>query len=102
MVSIDHFRQELLAQMDRAAKGGLIEVLINSGELYRSLGGYPGSKHGMPFCCDAMQAEMKPGDILLVERSNGSGMTVRYLLRAGDDSHNDEKPRDGAAFRVPH
>jgi TusA-related sulfurtransferase len=80
MVSIDHFRQELLAQMDRAAKGGLIEVLINSGELYRSLGGYPGSKHGMPFCCDAMQAEMKPGDILLVERTNGSGMTVRYLL----------------------
>jgi hypothetical protein len=27
-----------------------------------------------------MQAEMKPGDILLVERANGAGMTVRYLL----------------------
>jgi hypothetical protein len=43
MVSIDHFRKELLAQMGRAAKGGLIDVLITSGELYRSLGGYPGS-----------------------------------------------------------
>jgi hypothetical protein len=32
MVSIDHFRQELLAQMNRAAKGGLLDVLINSGE----------------------------------------------------------------------
>jgi hypothetical protein len=80
MVSTDHFRQELLAQMNRAAKGGLIDVLISSGELYRSLGGYPGSMHGMPSCCDAMQAEMKPGDTLLVERTNGAGMTVRYLL----------------------
>jgi hypothetical protein len=80
MVSIDHFRQGLLKQMERAAKGGLIDVLINSGELYRSLGGYPGSKHGMPFCCDAMQAEMKPGDSLLRDRSSGAGMTVRYLL----------------------
>jgi hypothetical protein len=34
----------------------------------------------MSFCCDAMQAEMKPGDTLLIERANGAGMTVRYLL----------------------
>jgi hypothetical protein len=80
MVSIDHFRQGLLVQMGRATKGGLMDVLITSGELYRSLGGYPGSTHGMPSCCDAMQAEMKPGDTLLVERTNGAGMTVRYLL----------------------
>jgi hypothetical protein len=80
MVSIDHFRQELLAQMSRAAHGGFIDVMINSGELYRSLGGYPGSKHGMPFCCDAMQAEMKSGDTLILDRSSGAGMTVRYLL----------------------
>jgi hypothetical protein len=86
MVSTDHFRQGLLAQMDRASHGGLIDVLINSGELYRSLGGYPGSAHGMPLCCDAMQAEMKPGDTLLLERTNGAGMTVRYLLPRADAS----------------
>jgi hypothetical protein len=80
MVSTDHFRRGLLAQMTRAAKGGQIDVLINCGELYRSLGGYPGSTHGMSFCCEAMQAEMKPGDIPLVERAHGVGMTVRYLL----------------------
>jgi hypothetical protein len=80
MVSIDYFRQGLLAQMGRAAHGGLIDVMINSGDLYRSLGGYPGSKHGMPFCCDAMQAEMKAGDIVILDRSSGAGMTVRYLL----------------------
>jgi ABC-type transport system involved in cytochrome c biogenesis ATPase subunit len=35
---------------------------------------------GLVCCFDALQAEMKPGDILLVERPNGAGMTVRYLL----------------------
>ena len=86
MVSTDHFRQGLLAQMARASRGGLIDVLINSWELYRSLGGYAGSTHGMAFCCDAMEAEMKPGDILLLERTNGVGMTVRYLLPRADIS----------------
>jgi hypothetical protein len=80
MVSTDHFRHELLAQLGRASSSGRITALINSGELCRSLGGYPGSKHGMLSCCDAMQDEMKPGDALLVERANGAGMTVRYLL----------------------
>jgi hypothetical protein len=80
MVTTDHFRKGLLAQMLRASKHGRIDVLINCGELYRSLGGYPGSTHGMPLCCDAMQDEMQLGDILLIERVNGAGMTVRYLL----------------------
>ncbi len=80
MVSTDHFRRGLLSQMDRAARGGLINVLINSGDLHRSLGGYPGSKHGLPSCCDAMQAEMKLGDTMLFDRTSGAGMTVRYLL----------------------
>jgi hypothetical protein len=66
--------------MARAAIGGQIDVLINSGELYRSLGGYPGSTHGMPSCCDAMRAEMKPGDTMVLDRTNEAGMTVRYML----------------------
>jgi hypothetical protein len=80
MVSVEYFRQELQAQMGRATKVGLLDVMISSGELYRSVGGYPGSMVGMPLCCDAMQAEMKSGDILLVARTNGAGMTVRYFL----------------------
>ncbi len=80
MVSADHFAQELRAQMSRAAKHGSIDIVINSGELYRSVGGYPGSTHGMPACCDAMRSEMKPGDILLVEQTGGPRMTVRYRL----------------------
>ena len=80
MVSIDHFRHELSAQLGRAAAQNFADVLINSGELYRSLGGYPGSVHGMPVCCDAMEAEIMPGDVVLVEKCTGSGMTVRYYL----------------------
>jgi hypothetical protein len=80
MVSIDHFRQGLLEQMDRAAHGGRVDVLINSGELSRSLGCHAGSTRGMPSCCDAMQAEMKLGDTMLLDRTSGAGMTVRYLL----------------------
>jgi len=68
---MDLFRKGLLEQMERATRHGRIDVLINSGELYRALGGYPGSTHGMPFCCDAMEAEMKLGDVLLVERQRG-------------------------------
>jgi hypothetical protein len=80
MVSTDHFRHELLAQMDRAATGGRIGVLINSRELCRSVEGSAWSAS----CCDAMEAEMQLGDILLLERTNGAGMTVRYLLPSGN------------------
>ena len=77
MVSTDHFRQGLLAQLDRAATQGRIDVLINSGELCRSI--TKGSS-GSASCCDAMQEEFRLGDTLLLDRSNGAGMTVRYLL----------------------
>ena len=80
MVSMIQFRQGLIAQMHRAAIDGRLNILINSRELYQALGGYPGSTRGMPSCCDAMQDEMKGGDILLVERTNAYGMTVRYKL----------------------
>jgi hypothetical protein len=78
MVSTDHFRPGLLAQMARATMVGQIDILINCGQLYRSPGGYPGSTHGMPLCCDAMQAEFKLGDTMILDRANGVGMTVRY------------------------
>ena len=52
MVSTDHFRHELLAQLGRAAKNGRIDVLINSGELCRSISN--GNSSSVD-CCDAMQ-----------------------------------------------
>ncbi len=84
MVSIDHYRDELVAQLGRAAKLDRIDILTNATELYRSLAKSPQTAKEMARCCGAMQAEMKPGDTLLVERASGAGTTVRYLLPRTD------------------
>jgi hypothetical protein len=70
MVSTDHVRHELLAQLGRAATQGRIDVLINSGELCRSISNGNSSSVA---CCDAMQGEFKLGDTVLLDRSNGAG-----------------------------
>jgi hypothetical protein len=77
MVSIDHFGQELKAQIGRAATSGATDVLINSLDLCGSI---PEGNYAAKSCCDAMQDEMKAGDILLIERTHSAGMTVKYLL----------------------
>jgi hypothetical protein len=77
MVSTDHFRHQLLAQLGRASQSGRIDVLINSGELCRTI---PRGTAWSNACCDAMQAEFKQGDTMILDRTNGAGMTVRYLL----------------------
>ena len=71
----------MMAQMGRAAHGGRIDVLINSGELCRAISGDDLQAN---FGCDAMQAEIKPGDTMILDRTNGAGMTVRYLLPRAD------------------
>jgi hypothetical protein len=52
-------------------------ILINSGELCRSVSR---ENFQATFSCDAMESEMKPGDTMLLDRTSGAGMTVRYLL----------------------
>jgi 5-methylcytosine-specific restriction protein A len=78
MVSSGHFRQELRAQLTRAYAQGWKHILIRGGELHRMLGGYPGSRHGLEACCEAMQAEMQPGDVLL--ENGGLDLAIRYRL----------------------
>jgi hypothetical protein len=80
MVPYDHFRQELRAQMDRAAIRGVIDVLVTAGDLFDSVPKGARPDLGMGYCCDALRDEMGPRDMVLVERGNGSGMTVRFML----------------------
>ena len=75
MVSTDHFRYELTLQLRRAAAQGAVDVLITSGELCESIRMGQRTAHN---CCEAMQAEMKPGDLLV--KHTGVDMTVRYML----------------------
>jgi hypothetical protein len=77
LVSTDHFRHELLAQLRSAAAQGATTIVVTSGELCRNIRMGSSSTHA---CREAMQAEMKPGDAVLVEQTSGSGMTVRYQL----------------------
>ena len=77
MTSINHFRQELTEQMGRASASGAKDVLINSLDLYASI---PKGNYAADSCCNAMQDEMKAGDVLLIDRSHSAGMTVRYCL----------------------
>jgi hypothetical protein len=79
VVSSDHFRYELIGQLRRAAADGAKTLVISSGELCRSI---RNANHFSQACCEAMQAEVKPGDTVL-QQSSGSGMTVRYLLPRG-------------------
>jgi hypothetical protein len=78
MVSTGHFRQELRARLGRAARQGRIDILVNSGELCRTI---PRGSSWSISCCDAN--EFKLGDTLLLDRSNGAGMTIRYRLPRG-------------------
>lgn len=74
MVSADHFRYELIAQLRRAAAEGATTIVVTSAELCRSI---RDASHSSQACCEAMQAEIKPGDTVIEQTS---GMTVRYLL----------------------
>ena len=76
MVSVDHFKYELIAQMRSAAAQGATKIVVNSTELCRSI--RKGS-YSTQACCEAMEAEIKPGDVV-IEQRGGTGMTVRYLL----------------------
>jgi hypothetical protein len=76
LVSVDHFKYELIAQLRNAAAQGATSVVVNSTELCRSI---RNASHSTQACCEAMEAEIKPGDVV-IQQNSGAGMTVRYLL----------------------
>jgi len=76
LVSVDHFRHELLTQLKSAANQGGTTIVITAGELCKKIRMGNSSTQA---CCEAMLAEVKPGDDVLVS-TNGAGMTVRYRL----------------------
>jgi 5-methylcytosine-specific restriction protein A len=82
MPSKDDFASELSRQFSDAAARGAPSVDINSGELHRIVGGYPGTDHRMPICCDVMYAEYRTGDAVLSRppRGKGASVTIRYAL----------------------
>lgn len=81
----DKFITELHTRLTHAENQGARHIDIKSGDLHRSVGGYPGPNHRMPVCCEIMYSEMKAGDEVLQAPPKGKGATVRirYQLPRG-------------------
>ncbi len=79
---IEDFRAQLLAEFRRATERGASFIDVNSGELHRQVGSYPGPNHRMPVCCEAMYGEQRLGDRILARPPKGKGasLTIRYKL----------------------
>ena len=82
VTSTDTFREVLRARLGYAQRASRAFVSINSGDLHRSIGGYPGRNHQMPSCCAAMELEMQDGDVIISRPPKGYGasLTIRYKL----------------------
>lgn len=82
MPNTKDFQDQLRSILLDAGRKGKMHIDINSGELHRKLGGYPGPNHQMPICCSVMKREMKDGDLILDGPLSGKGasLTIRYLL----------------------
>jgi hypothetical protein len=78
VISADHFREELQAQLERASARGYKHIVINALELHVALGVFPGPKHHTAE--EVMDFERTAGDVVLVERAATTGLTIRYLL----------------------
>jgi len=78
----DDFRAELRRLLKKAEDLGFVAVDINSGNLHRMVGGYPGPDHRMPTCCDVMYSEMSAKDerVSQTESTLGASVVVRYYL----------------------
>ena len=78
--------QDFEAAIDRrfgaANAKGLREIEINSGDLHRQVGGYPGPNHRMPACCQAMWNKKRSGDVVVSAppKLKGASLTIRYHL----------------------
>jgi len=65
-----------------AKQEGVREIQINSGELHRELGGYPGPDHRMPMVCKVMHDYMRRNDVIIQQppKGNGASLTILYHL----------------------
>jgi hypothetical protein len=81
-VTAADFRDMLSQLLLEASSAGASHADIQAGVLHRRVGGYPGTSHAMPVCCDVMPAAMRAGDIVLSQPPKGKGasLTIRYKL----------------------
>jgi len=82
MLSAATVEWEMKRQFARAQNSGNAYVDVNSGELHRDLGGYPGRNHRMPVVCEVLRRLMGENDSILAQppKGRGASLTIRYAL----------------------
>ncbi|MBX9829559.1 MAG: hypothetical protein K2Y27_31785 [Xanthobacteraceae bacterium] len=82
MPTKEEFARAIGARLRDAELRGADNLDLNSGQLHRDLGGYPGPGHQMPSCCDALYSVQRAGDTILTRPPKGKGasLTIRYKL----------------------
>lgn len=65
-----------------ARNNNLSSIVVESGELHRLVGGYPGQNHRMPVCCDVMRKTMQESNEELPNslKKDGATLQIRYNL----------------------
>ena len=69
----DDIANEIIKIQNEAREHGLREIQINSGDLHRRLGGYPGKDHRMPLVCHVMDQFMTKRDEIICAPPSGIG-----------------------------
>lgn len=77
----EDFQNELDSIFDRAMEEEKTYIDVNSGELHKKVGGYPGHNHRLPLCCKTMKNNLKEKDIIIKQPPSGQGvLIIRYQL----------------------
>ena len=82
ILNTQRFIDALVEKFQSASASVLDYLEVNSGDLHREVGGYPGKHHRMPACCQAMYKVMAAGDTIVASPPKGKGasLTIRYRL----------------------
>lgn len=78
----EEFRALIQGKFREASQRNARHIRLNSGELHRELGGYPGPKHSMPSCCEALYEVKKSGDMIVSAPAKGKGasLTIEFKI----------------------
>lgn len=80
--SSEQFRECVKKHLADGRRRSAPFIELTSGDVHREVGGYPGTGHAMPSCCNAMRNLMGPRDQIVAEPSKGNGasLRIRYYL----------------------
>ena len=80
--TVTDFDRVLAGLFRQAEQDGKTELLVNSGELHRLVGGYPDYQNRITTCCGAMRRIMMADDRVVHQppKGNGASLDIIYAL----------------------